>query len=433
MISKSDKVWLLVRANYRCEYCYKPIQGESYQIEHVFPESRGGLTVETNLAIACERCNRNKGDNIEWIDPFTGIASPIFNPRCMRWEEHFRCCQSPLGMEIIGQSPIGRATASLLFRYTSQYIPGYDLQWDKLENLQQNVQLYQFGNHLRFLRLQNDFGSLHTILTRPLPPIDATESERQTFDFAKAYLLIEVCFTRSRNLSDINQGIAIGQQILERSMLSPIQVRQIQNLMSILYQQRATINYLNGKVAKAKKDQIISYHYYPNKLNLLDKEINYNNPSALLSALRSQSLYTKYATIELSEKTIKHLISVVHDVDTYESSQYFSFLIDLAMSCHSISAKALEVVYEAVTNLLLTHGYGTSIDLAKLITLRRRWWVLHILFGSSVWQDALIGDMKLWRKVLMFNEIRETKCLLQKTQQVIGAEKYKDAEFILRT
>jgi len=89
MISKHDKVWLLVRANYCCEYCKKQIQEKSYQVEHVFPESRGGLAAESNLAIACERCNRNKGDNIEWIDPFSGIVSPIFNPRCMIWDEHF--------------------------------------------------------------------------------------------------------------------------------------------------------------------------------------------------------------------------------------------------------------------------------------------------------------------------------------------------------
>lgn len=434
MVSKSEKLWLLIRANYCCEYCHRHIHEESYQVDHVFPESRGGKTIRINLSISCERCNRNKGDNVEWKDPFTGILSPIFNPRSMRWEEHFIFGQSPLGQEIMGRSSIGRATASLLFRHTPQYIPGRDLQWEKLRDLQQNKSLYQFGNHLRFLRLQNDFGTLHNILSGSLPKISATESERQSFEFAKTYLLIEVYFTRSRNLSEINRGIAIGQQLLRGSMLSSCQTREIHNLMSILYQQRATIHYLKGRLAQASKDQASSCYYYSHNLDISGRLTRLHaNPSTLLPALRLQSLNAKYAAVEVSEETIKHLTATIKDISPFEATQYFSYLIDVVMSSRQPSVKMLEVIYEEVTTLLLTQGYGTSVDLAKLITLRRRWWALHLFLGLPDWQDTLIGDMDLWRKIFMFNEIREVKCMLHKSRIHFDAKKNDDIQYILRS
>ena len=38
------------------------------EIDHIIPESRGGLTVIENLILVCSNCNRSKKDNIlkEW-------------------------------------------------------------------------------------------------------------------------------------------------------------------------------------------------------------------------------------------------------------------------------------------------------------------------------------------------------------------------------
>jgi hypothetical protein len=61
-ISKSLKWTVLDRDNYTCRYC--GARGVPMEIDHVFPESRGGPTVQENLVTACEPCNRAKRDRL---------------------------------------------------------------------------------------------------------------------------------------------------------------------------------------------------------------------------------------------------------------------------------------------------------------------------------------------------------------------------------
>lgn len=82
------------------------------EIEHIVPESLGGLTVEANLWIACKLCNDHKRERIEAPDPLTNVIAPLFNPRTQRWSEHFTW--TPEGERIIGLTPTGRATVVAL-------------------------------------------------------------------------------------------------------------------------------------------------------------------------------------------------------------------------------------------------------------------------------------------------------------------------------
>ncbi|MGM3306506.1 HNH endonuclease [Anabaena sp. WFMT] len=43
------------RAFHRCEYCHAPelVFNFPFEVEHIFPTSRGGVNVEINLALAC--------------------------------------------------------------------------------------------------------------------------------------------------------------------------------------------------------------------------------------------------------------------------------------------------------------------------------------------------------------------------------------------
>lgn len=432
MIPHHQKIILLVRANYRCEYCRKSIKEQSYELEHIIPVSRGGLTNESNLAIACRRCNGNKKENIEWIDPFSGALFPIFNPRCMAWDDNFFRNYSPLGEELIGKTSIGRATAALLFKHTPQYIQGHDLEWDKLNTIRSNQQLYNFCNHLRFLRLQNNFSTLKKLLNDPIPYIETTKHEQQAFYFIKNYLLIEIFFTRSRNISDITNGIKIAQQVINSKNLTKSQEKEISNLLSILYQQRSTIFYLNKNITKAKQDQITSFNLYMHQ-RLLDRNVatSKENYTDLLFIFRSSSLYTKYLKVDISDRNIKNCISIINSIDQFESTQYLSFLADLIFSCQKPSIKTLEYLYEKITHMLLQNGYGTAIDVAKLITLRRRWWGLNLLFCSPGWQGTLVQDINYWRKTLMLNELRELKSSISRIQNIIDKKKIKDAEKII--
>jgi 5-methylcytosine-specific restriction endonuclease McrA len=80
------------RAGHRCEYCkmHQALQGASFHIEHVLPSSRGGPTEVENLALACPSCNLHKADQTEAVDPVSGAAAPLFNPRRDSWSDHFR-------------------------------------------------------------------------------------------------------------------------------------------------------------------------------------------------------------------------------------------------------------------------------------------------------------------------------------------------------
>jgi hypothetical protein len=100
------------RAGGRCEYCrmHQALQGATYHVEHILPTSRHGGSGLDNLAWCCPSCNLSKSDRIEVDDPDSGGTLPLFNPRRDSWGEHFRWN----GFDLIGQTPLGRATALAL-------------------------------------------------------------------------------------------------------------------------------------------------------------------------------------------------------------------------------------------------------------------------------------------------------------------------------
>lgn len=113
MMSRSDMArYVESRAAGRCEYCrmHQSLQGATFHVEHVVPQSRGGHTQIENLAWACPSCNLHKADRVESVDLDTGNQVPLFNPRVDLWSAHFRWD----GYRILGQTPIGRATVTAL-------------------------------------------------------------------------------------------------------------------------------------------------------------------------------------------------------------------------------------------------------------------------------------------------------------------------------
>ena len=100
------------RAGGRCEYCHAVEVGQlaTFELEHVVPPGAGGTDEVENLAWACGRCNRSKSDRIELVDPQSGAIVPIFDPRVMRWGDHFAW----QGHELIGRTPAGRALVEAL-------------------------------------------------------------------------------------------------------------------------------------------------------------------------------------------------------------------------------------------------------------------------------------------------------------------------------
>jgi hypothetical protein len=98
------------KARHRCGYCLtlEAVSGIPLTLEHIIPKAKGGQDVEENLWLSCRLCNEAKGVLTEAVDPQTGDAVPLFNPRTQIWAEHFIWSED--GIHVIGQTPIGRAT-----------------------------------------------------------------------------------------------------------------------------------------------------------------------------------------------------------------------------------------------------------------------------------------------------------------------------------
>jgi hypothetical protein len=101
-------------AGNRCGYCQSPqyLVPVPFHIEHLIPSSQGGSDDETNLWLACPLCNGHKSDKMSGIDPETGQSHLLFNPRTQKWNEHFHWHDN--GIQIIGLTPVGRATVRAL-------------------------------------------------------------------------------------------------------------------------------------------------------------------------------------------------------------------------------------------------------------------------------------------------------------------------------
>lgn len=67
-ITPNDVRNALKASNNTCWYCGHGIK-DGYQLDHIFPVSRGGRNVADNIAIACIDCNRKKYNILapEWI------------------------------------------------------------------------------------------------------------------------------------------------------------------------------------------------------------------------------------------------------------------------------------------------------------------------------------------------------------------------------
>jgi HNH endonuclease len=99
-----------LRAGHRCEYCHAPeaVFNLLLEVDHIVPVAHGGEDVAANWALACRACNLYKSLHVSGIDPENDVVVRLFHPRQDRWEDHFQV--APESGEIVGRTPIGRAT-----------------------------------------------------------------------------------------------------------------------------------------------------------------------------------------------------------------------------------------------------------------------------------------------------------------------------------
>jgi len=305
MVDRVEQIHMLTMAGHRCEYCRRDLMGDLIELDHITPQALEGPSIKSNLAVSCGRCNRNKGKRTHYVDPHTHTVTCLYNPRLMHWENHFHFIDG----EVVGKTVEGRATAALLFRTTPRYSPP-DLSWNKLEGIASNDYLYRFLNHLRYLRLQNEFGLLRKLVQKPPQGLEATESELTIANNITNFLLLELHFTRSQGL-DVLNGITIGEALLQDKENTFRE--DIKGALSILYQQRATIRFNSGDVTGARFDQQRSYKLHAGGRKISAKRFMFSTQESLRTYLRSISLAHKYEEIQMSTVQLRELLEVAVD------------------------------------------------------------------------------------------------------------------------
>ncbi len=110
----SAKAWRQIRQEFkwRCAYCQMPAiyLPQGLQKEHIVPLSVGGRDAAKTICPAYPNCNSHKAKKNFAIDPQTGENAPLFDPRKQKWPAHFEWDEP--GTEVIGRTPIGRATVA---------------------------------------------------------------------------------------------------------------------------------------------------------------------------------------------------------------------------------------------------------------------------------------------------------------------------------
>jgi hypothetical protein len=90
---------------------HQSLQGATFHIEHIVPQSSGGPDTADNLALACPSCNLGKSDRVRVTDPETQQEVELFNPRTDRWADHFAWDED---WRMVALTAIGRATIAAL-------------------------------------------------------------------------------------------------------------------------------------------------------------------------------------------------------------------------------------------------------------------------------------------------------------------------------
>lgn len=52
---------VIERDGFHCVYCDEDLTNSEIHLDHVVPESQGGLTTLNNLQVTCRKCNTAKG------------------------------------------------------------------------------------------------------------------------------------------------------------------------------------------------------------------------------------------------------------------------------------------------------------------------------------------------------------------------------------
>ena len=105
---------VVTRAQSVYEYCRCQLKfsHDPFDVEHIVPQAKGGLTELSNLALSCHGCNLAKSDRTQAEDAVSGSVVAFFHPRYDVWQEHFLWANN--FTRLVGRTAKGRVTIEAL-------------------------------------------------------------------------------------------------------------------------------------------------------------------------------------------------------------------------------------------------------------------------------------------------------------------------------
>jgi len=406
-----------MRAGFKCEYCgRKLVPNENWEADHIIPRSKGGSNEIQNIAYSCPRCNNNKREYTSYFDPITGEFVLLFNPRVMKWEDHFS--KNEITGEIIGTSKIGRATANLLFKYTKQVILP-EINWPDLQDYKDSdIIIYQVINKLRISLFQNKY----SFIQQTIDNINIA-GEDLDLKFILEKIKLESYYARASE-KNIVHGINYANILLRQYNDDYERKIQIYNILAILLQQKSTSELLLGNKQWGKYYLKKAYNlilYIAQVSDVLEQKNNY------IFNMEANFRKIKWGASKYSlnlKNDIQRYHTQLKDQSKEVQFRGLKFIADLILINEKINFTFVEKIYYEVTEHIANSGYGNTYNITHSVGLRRRWWGLCFIYENSPNYELLVKDLLYWKKIEMHNEIRELKIWHQSIKVIIDNEKW---------
>ena len=392
---------------FECAYCkQRPLMW--WNSEHVQPRSSGGSLEAGNEVPSCPRCNTFKRNAVRVLDPYTGTQQRLFDPRCDVWADNFS--KHPLWEVPVGASPVGRATAALLFRVSSERLfpwgsnPDSDLSNVTHEDVIDSLRVargYRLANKMHLSTKHIESG--RSLLSE----LDPQRSSPGTIEAIHRFdrLQLQIFYSRAR-FSDIQAGLKMADGIGDDAEQNPNPLhktthhrflKDVDKARATLLQQLATRYSLEGQT------QVAAEYERNATMALWQRE---QRSEALSSGDRLRRL-AYLQREEPNRKLDPEVATREWELQQDRSLSWLCHLADVITSAPSTVPCADEVLNE-LDRWGQLGGYGQDSDLLYAVLCRRRWWLLKTRVDDKVASESLMeSDLKLWDQWELHNEVRQ--------------------------
>lgn len=402
---------LFAEYSFRCGYCRN---SADLEIDHYQPTALGGDDEQTNLIVACRRCNQNKRaqDPSAFEDPLTGARVGLFNPSRDEWNAHF---DYRLDGQLVGTSEVGRATASRLFRLTPG-TPSVVLDPPSIARLGSPAQL-EVGS-LQRLRLANTFDQIEVGLPDLRSGLADTAEEVAAIAWALDALELGMLHTRA-DASDLHRAELLMLRTWGEHMY-PEQPELWFNKRTVHFAELATVAWLRGHYETSIRLQQLAADAFK---HFRTRQGSTHRRPSFFDDVREFTLKHKYLLASSPTDLTETIVNEARGYCQLGDTAPIRFVADWAAFCTDVPIEKLEMVSSILEFEITRCGYGQDFDLAAGAMLRRRWWLLQARLGIGFSSSVLEHDIATWTQWELFNEPREVAAAFDRLTPLMGGRR----------